>query len=113
MPTIHTQAAPASRRTLLVSNSRPQARPHHHSARHQFKSPRQPAKPAVPRTLLADFLLNLSEYEIASVQVLSQRLDLLEELHGAPGRSSNWKHRARALRSVRVKIRNKQKFLRA
>ena len=80
-----------------------------------MKSHRQPGNldPALTRSILADFLLNLSEYEIASVQVLSQRLDLLEELHTTHDRLARRKKRAHALRPVRAQLKSKQKFLRA
>jgi len=70
--------------------------------------------PALTRSILADLLLNLSEYEIASVQVLSQRLDLLEELQATRAKIPLRRNRcAGALGSLRVQIKNSQNFLMA
>ena len=118
MPKRHTQPAHWRRRARLLSTGTRNSRSHRRPRRHRNRSRvahRRTARldPAPARSILADYLLNLSEYEIASVQVLSQRLDLLEDLQTLRAQTRWPKNGSRALRPLPAEIRNKQKVLRA
>jgi len=111
MPQRHAQDAHWRRTRLLVES--PKSRPR--AVRRASKTGRHARArldPALTRTILADFLLNLSEYEIASVQVLSQRLDLLEELQATRAKIPVRRNRrAGAHGTLRAQIKNRQSFL--
>lgn len=91
--------------------SKARSQPGAHFKHEPIPAPQPSRKPGPARSVLADFLLNLSEFEIASVQVLSQRLDLLEELQTARAQIRRRGMSRRALHELHDKLRDKQHLL--